>query len=205
MANDYAFVEDVKNALPDVTFDTDHELILQRLVTASSRQIDAYLKRQPGAFYVTADETRYYTGSGCTEQWIDELAAAPTSVSVAETGSTTYTLWAATDYILWPYNALLEGVPYLRMDLDTFNGTQSLWYSYAKSIKVVGKFGFSVVTPPEILEATVIQAMRLFKRGQQAFADVGAIMDLGQLRYVKAIDPDVAMILSNPKFQRLTL
>ena len=43
--------------------------------------------------------------------------------------------------------------------------------------------------------ATIIQASRWFKRGQQAFQDTGAVVELGQLRYTQKLDPDVAALL----------
>lgn len=204
--SDYCHLSDVKLQLPDVTWGDDYDAILSTLVERASRAIDAHLKREPSAFAVSADSTRYFTGSGDAELWIGEMAAAPTSVAVAEAGVlTTYTAWAATDYICWPYNALLEGKPYLRLDIDSINGSKSEWCEYPKAIKIVGKFGFSTSAPAEIVEATIIQTVRWFKRGQQAFLDTGAIVELGQLKYTKKLDPDVETLLSLAKFQRLTI
>lgn len=206
MTNSYCLVADVLDATPDVEWGTTYELILDALITRASRAIDGYLKRKPGAFYVTADETRYYQGTGRVEQWIDELAAAPTSVAVAESGVlTSYTAWSATDYLLWPYNAIVDGRPYIRLDVDVVNGTKSCWYKYPKSVKVIGKFGFSTVVPDEVAQATIIQCVRWFKRGQQAFQDTGATVDLGFFRFARRLDQDVEAILSEAKFQRVTV
>ena len=54
-------------------------------------------------------------------------------------------------------------------------------------------------------EAAKIQAARLFKRGQQAFADAGASVELGRLLYVKRLDPDVEAILMGAGLRRLTV
>lgn len=54
-------------------------------------------------------------------------------------------------------------------------------------------------------EATAIQVVRLFKRSQQAFADAGASAELGQLMYVKRLDPDVEAILMAGGLRRLTV
>jgi len=192
--------------MPDVSMGETYDALLDWLATRASRLIDGYFKRKPGAFAVDTDETRYFDGSGCGEQWIDELAAAPTSVSVAEKGDiTSYTAWASTDYMLWPYNALLEGMPYLRLDLDRLYGTKTTWYSYPKGVKVVGKFGFSTAAPDELVQAATIQVIRWFKRGQQGFKDVGAIESLGSLAYVKELDADVKQILDLAKYQRMTI
>ena len=42
---------------------------------------------------------------------------------------------------------------------------------------------------------TRIQAVRWFKRAQQAFADVSAAMELGQLTYAQELDPDIRSML----------
>ena len=202
----YCNLAEVQAAMPDVNMGSSYDAILDALCLRASRLIDGYFGRKPGAFSADTDETRYYTGSGCAEQWIDELAAAPTSVSIAETGSVTvYTALVATDYYLWPDNAALDGIPYMRLDLDRLNGTRVYWPQFRKSVKVVGKFGFSTTPPDEIRQAAIIQVAKWFKRGQQAFADTGAIVELGQLRYTQKLDPDVEQILSEPKLQRLTV
>jgi hypothetical protein len=54
-------------------------------------------------------------------------------------------------------------------------------------------------------EAAVVQTSRLFKRGQQAFADAGANAELGQLIYVKRLDPDVEAILMAGGLRRLSV
>lgn len=53
--------------------------------------------------------------------------------------------------------------------------------------------------------ATLIQAARLFKRGQQAFADLGASPDLGGLMYQKGIDPEAQAILWQAGLRRLSV
>lgn len=197
MANAYATVDEVKAALPDVSWGTAYDALLAELVQRASRAIDRFTQRHPGAYYVTADETRYFDGSGTRELWIDELAAAPTEVAVDEAGDGTYTVWAPTDYIPWPYNAPALGQPYLRLDVDQLNGTKSIWYRFPRSVRVTGKFGYSTAPPDDVKQATIIQAVRWFKRGQQAFQDVGAITELGQLRYLQALDPDVKALIEH--------
>lgn len=206
MANDYCTADELKQMMPDVTWTPGYDELLAVLATRASRLIDAHLKRAPGAFYVNTDATYYLDGSGSPQLWIPELATAPTSVSVAESGITTsYTAWSTTDYLLWPYNAIAEGRPFLRIDTDLLNGSKTVWYKFPRAVKIVGKLGFSATVPDEIKQAAIIQAVRLFKRGQQAFQDTGAIVELGQLKYTQKLDPDVAVILEAPKYQRLVI
>lgn len=202
--NDYCTAAEIKAAMPDVTWGSTYDTILGLFATRGSRAIDRYTNRKPGAFYVSADVTRYFDGSGGTELWIGELAAAPTTVQVAETGVlTTLTTWASTDYLLHPYNALDDGEPYRRLDIDVANGTKTCWYAFPKAVKIVGKFGYSATVPDDVKQAAIIQAVRWFKRGQQAFSDTGAIVELGQLTYTKALDPDVALLIDHLRLQAI--
>lgn len=195
-ANAYCTAAEVKAVMPDsfTTTDTDYDTLLGTLASRASRAIDRFCKRDSGAFYADTDETRYFDGSGTDELLIDELAAAPTSLSVAEDGIN-YTDWTTEDYILWPYNR----TPYTRILVDMMNGAKSIFPKFPRAVKIVGKFGYSVAVPEEIKQATIIQAIRWFKRGQQAYQDTGAIVELGQLKYTQAVDPDVAMMIEHFK------
>ncbi len=199
MTNNYCTDVEIKQVMPDSGLASSYDALLNALAERASREIDRLTGRAPGAYKATTDETRYVDGSGEAQQWIGELAAAPTTVKVAEGGIVdaadgtggTYTTWAASDYLLWPSNALAEGGPILRLDINRMISGKAWWAPYPKAVKITGKFGYSSEPPPDVVEATIVLAVRWFKRGQQGFADTGAIAELRQLRYVKALDPDV--------------
>jgi hypothetical protein len=196
--NNYCTAAEVKAAMPDVTWGSTYDTALGVLIAEVARAFDRLTNRKPGAYYVDTDVTQYFTGSGTDKLWIGELAAAPTSVAVAESGdikTPTLTTWAATDYICWPYNALDEGHPYLRLDIDTLNGNKSIWYTYPKCIKIVGKFGYSAAVLPDVRRACIAMCVRALKRAQQAFQDTGAVVELGQLTYTQELDPEIALIV----------
>lgn len=208
--SDYLTVDELKSRFPSNNFGDTQDAVLAAAIKTASRQIDTLLSRKPGAFAVSADTIRYFRGSGTSQLWIDELAALPTAVAVAESGQVdnasgsggTYTAWTANDYVCWPENALDEGMPFHRLDILLFNGltTKSMWYGYPRAVKITGRWGFSTSVPEEIKTATEIQAVRLWKRMQQGYSDVGAITELKQLRYVKDVDPMVSAILNTSKF-----
>lgn len=201
MANVYCEIEDIKGVMPDVPFDSSHDAAIQTAIEDASRAIDHFCGREAGAFFADADSIRYFDGNGDIDLWIGEFTSI-TTLQVAETGVLTdLTTWAATDYLLWPYNAAAEGRPYVRLIVDRRNGSKSYWPPYLRAVKITGKFGFSQIVPPEIRRATIIQAVRYYKRGAQAYSDVGAIIDLGQLRYVKKLDNDVATIVGKPPYK----
>lgn len=204
MAADYITADDIKQALPDGSWGSDYDVELARLATTASRAIDRFTGREDGAYAVSADTTRYFTPPrrSCT-LWVGEMAAAPTSVAMTVTTPLgDYTALVSTDYYPEPANALLEGRPYTRLVLDPYNGTYSEWYAWPKAVKVVGKFGYSTTPPALIVQAAITQAARYFKRAQQAFQDTGAVIELGQLRYVQNLDPDLQAILYGAGFVR---
>jgi len=196
MAADYCTADEVKAAMPDGNWGATYDALIALLAARASRAIDRYTKREPGAYAVAADSTRYFTSEGDTSLYIGELAAAPTTVSIAEAGDITdLTALVATDYILEPYNALAEGIPYNFIKLDVLNGDWAYWPGFQKSIVIVGKFGYAAAAPDDVKQCAIIQCARWFKRGQQGFVDTGAILELGQLTYTRALDPDVSMMI----------
>lgn len=208
MANDYCTLADVQAAVPDsgLSSSSDYDSLITSLITRASRLIDKQARRQPGAFAVSGsasdNETRYYTGSGCDEQWVDEMAGAPSYVGISSGGgvqSSDYDTVSSTDYFLYPDNAALDYEPYRRIDLDTLNGAFSAFYAFRRSVKVTAPFGYATTdnTPEDIHQAAIITAMRWFKRGQQGYQDTGVIPELGQMMYTKALDPDVVETLAH--------
>lgn len=212
MPNDYCATTDVWEALPDAnpSSDTSYDAFIANLITRASRLIDKETHREPGAYAQSATdtETRFYMGSGGSQQWIDEIVAAPSLVAVAQGGGiadSDYTTYSSSDFFLWPYNADDFGKPWRRIDLDTINGAYQSFYSYPKSVKITAPFGYSDTdnTPPEIVEATIIQVARWFGRARQGYQDTGAIAELGQLTYTKRLDPEVQEIVDH--FRRVTI
>ena len=201
---DYITTNELKTALPDGSVATTYDTFLNYLVTTVSRCIDRFTKRHNDAFAVASATTRYFTGNGERVLDVDEMAAAPTAVAVAEAGDIDdasgtggdYTTWASSDYLLWPYNAPDLDLPYSALEIDVLNGTKWVWYRYPKAVKITAKWGYSEAAPEAIKHACIIQAARWFKRGQQAYMDDSAYTDFGVIT-IKQLDPDVANILQH--------
>ena len=209
--NDYCTATEIKAAAPGTTWSSTYDTLLGTLATRASRVVDRDTGRQPGYFYVSTDVTRYFDGSGTRELKIGELAAAPTSVSVAETGIVdnaagtggTYTVWTTDDYVLWPYTSDSGYEPYTRLIIASeTETTKAVWYAFKRAVKIVGKFGWAAAIPDDIKQATIIEAMRMYKRGMQGYEDAGAIQELGQLRMVKAKDPEYMSLIA--PYMRIT-
>lgn len=195
----YVDTDAVKAAMPDVTWGGKYDALLKELTEAASRKIDEAVGFPPGSYRVEVDEIRYFEGSGQASQWIDEIATTPTEVAMDLIGDqVSYTVISASDYEMWPKNAVQLGQPFYRMDMRLLsNPTYYHWYAYPNSIRVTGKWGWSTTVPPHVAQVTKIQVIRWFKRAQQAYEDAGAITQLGQLRYVKGIDPDLEVFLKH--------
>jgi hypothetical protein len=58
---------------------------------------------------------------------------------------------------------------------------------------------------PIVVQATVTQAARTFKRGLAGFEDASANVELGQVMYVKRLDPDVQVMLYDAGLRRVTI
>lgn len=198
--NNYCTMEEVANhLLEDGLIDAgDYERIVEDLIGRASRLIDAWFGKFEGYWMAeTTPIVRLYDGNGAIEFFPDHMAVAPTVVEVAESGDLTdFTVWAATDYILYPLNASAEVRPFRSLLIDRLFGTKFQWYRYPSSVRITAQWGWGVATPLPIAEACIVQVARWFKRGQQAFQDAGAVTDLTQLRYLKKIDPEVALILN---------
>ena len=205
MANDYATLAQVQAGFPDSTISTTTDTaftgIIGSMITRASRLIDREVGRWPGYFYPTTDAvTRYYDGTGDTEQCIDDCCSL-TSVAVAESGgidSTSYTTWTEdTDFYVSPYNwsANIEPVGELVID---WNSGKPGWYGYRKAVKVVGIFGWSTTLPDDINEACIIQAVRWYMRSKQGYQDASANPEVGRI-YMTKLDPDVVNILHSYK------
>lgn len=78
------------------------------------------------------------------------------------------------------------------------NGTTGA--THAKSTAIY------IYRPPEIVVyASLVEAVRMWTEGRQGFADTGGIIELGQLRYTKGIDPRIEKMLYDAGLRRVTI
>ena len=207
---DYCSVTDIKNDMPEsgLSSTTDYDAALTAMITDASRLIDNEVGRWPNYFLPSSDpETRYYDGSDweavirfawrSLQMRIDDCAGV-TEFAVSEGGglaSSDYTVWAAGDYLVHPYNYSALNIPIHWIEIDFINGSQRTFWGYPMGVRVKGYFGHGLTVPSPVARATKIQVIRWFMRGKQAFADSGANQITGQMTYVKKLDPDVAELI----------
>jgi hypothetical protein len=191
ITNGYCTLADLKAALR--VQDSIDDSLLELAIESASREIDGYTER---VFYSTSG-TRIYAPNNVYLVQTDDIISV-TSVKTSTDGLTFDTTLAATDYQLEPLNNIAGGLvtPFSRLRAVG----DYLWPSYypqtifhlEASVQITGVFGWSAV-PAAIRQATVILAMRLFKRLD---APLGMISnDLGSMR-VGRFDPDVEALVA---------
>jgi hypothetical protein len=190
-SHSYATLTLLKDAL-GITDTARDDLLNQALVTAS-RSADAHTGRR---FYAdTSASTRTWPARGRVARdadgellLVDDIAS--TTDLVVETGDgTTWT--AASGYWTDPDNALALGRPITGIRLNT---------EARGRVRVTARWGWPAV-PDQVVQATLMQAARLFKRKDSPEGVMGSA-EWGPIR-VSRIDPDVKALLASFVLPRL--
>ena len=196
ITNGYATLAQVKEALAIKSATTTHDTVIERIVEAVSRLIDA---RTGKRFYDTT-ETRYFTAE---DAGLLILRTPLLSVSALKTltqnsaGTRTYgDTWSTTDYDLEPDNASLETRPYTRIARNPGG-----LYSFprdARGVEIAGDWGYCTAAnqPPQVLRACIQQCALIFKgpaspKGSRS----GSRNGLGTMAVAKGLDPTVVELL----------
>jgi hypothetical protein len=190
ITNGYCTLAELKAALR--VQDAIDDALLELAIESASREIDGYCERM---FYSTTG-TRVYAPTNVYTLTTDDIVSVTTLKSSSD-GVTYNTTWSTSDYQLEPLNGVAGGLvtPYTRIRA-VGNYLFPAWatgtiYNLEASMQVVGVFGWASV-PTAIRQATVILAMRIFKRLD---APLGMITnDMGSMR-VGRFDPDVEALV----------
>lgn len=194
ITNGYATLPQLKAALGLASSDEADDDALERAVTAASRLIDGYCGRR---FYQPVDgvgdptdTTLYFTASKPTRVRIDD-ATSVTTLEVDRAATDTWSEVDAGDYVLEPRNAPQTSKPYTHIRL-----TAGSLPTCRDGIRVTGQFGWPSV-PAELVEATILQASRLFKRAREAPFGIAQMpsLDGGGMRLSSKLDPDVELLV----------
>lgn len=228
--NNYIVLQDVKDHMPTnevANTNSVWDTLVTNLCQRMSRDFDLFTNRKEGAYFVSADSTRYYNGpgyglfspiygfrtqrlssgyTGAISLPIDEIATAPTSVAMAQTaqiatvgGSGNYTAIPNTDYFMEPQNAADDGRPYTKITLDIVNGTTRVFLPYMRGIQVIGKFGYRTTTPDDVKEAVLLMAIRELRRNQPNYQDVAVILGNGQVLSGEKVDQTIDLTIRSYK------
>lgn len=165
ISNGYCTLAELREKLAFGAANTASNTQLEQIIEAASRWIDRYTNRR---FYGAA-ETRYYTAQEVGELNIDDLTSV-TALKTDDDGDGTFeTTWQASDYILWPLNALLDAKPYTVINTATVSN-HTFPVAQKKAVLVQGVFGYVAGTnsvtscPDPIHDATLLVSERIYKR-----------------------------------------
>lgn len=215
MANDYATVSELKERA-QIAVET-YDSYLQAILDAAAKRIDRFCRRPDGFVADSSASARTYAGSGDPVQWIDECVAI-TQVAVKDAATdTTYTAWTTDDWIAGrgdPSNPDFNHTPYQFLivtpwgDYSYFTSGRYTWprgfppdsdslKRNVPTVQVTARWGYAATVPDDIREATLMLAVRWWKRFQGGMSDTLASGELGSLMYTMRMDPDVAGILTD--------
>jgi hypothetical protein len=200
ISNGYATLNQLKAALRIPTADATDDSMLNMAVESASRLIDAYCGRN---FILAGTATRYFnTENPYVVQIDDARSITQVQTSSSEDGiyDITWNLTAHTgDIQAEPINDYIGGIvwPFTRLRAI---GDYAFPVDRENTVKVTASWGWPTV-PITVQQATVIQALRIFKRLESPLG-VAGIGDLGVMRVSKGLDPDVAQLVEG--YRRFT-
>lgn len=168
--------------------DSARDTLLTRKLNAASLAVNGYTKRPDGFWLAAAATTRVFDLPGQLLDGktvlVDDIGSL-TDLAIATGTSGAFT--AVTGYDTTVGNALAQGraieTIYLPGGWPAWSGQQ---------LQITARWGWPVV-PADVVEATIIEAMRLYKRKDSPEGVIGSA-DWGAIR-MSRVDPDFASLL----------
>lgn len=169
---------------------------IQLALTAASRAVDGFCRRQFGL--VAAPEERRYTPtwSATRRRWVVEVDDFMTTtgmvVNLDLDDDDTFDD-AVTGFTKLPFNAPMKGRPWERLVLpESSNGNLS---GKEGEVAAVVRWGWTTV-PVVPKQATLLQGSRFLIRRDSPYGVTGSPdAGTGELRLLSRVDPDVAVML----------
>lgn len=194
---------------------------LDIIIEAVSGAIDTYLNRPDGLVAAAVASARTFAGQGLPYIRIDDCISI-TTVAVKDSATdTTYTAWAATDWIAFsgdPQDPNFNSLPYTGLmcapggDYATFTSGRfatrggfrptSGISRGAPTVQVTARWGYAATVLPAIKEATLILAARLYKKGLSAHMDVVSAEQFGQAAFRELSANEIKLLLDGSRLFR---
>lgn len=189
LTNAYCTLNELKAALR-ITDSVD-DTLLENCINASARLIDGYANRY---FYNAGTATRIFAAESPTVCQTDDMAGTAITLKTCTTNVGTYDItWTATDYQLEPLNGRSDGQSWVYTRIRAVGSYAFGVLDDQALVQVTAVWGWTAV-PPQITQANILQAARLFKRYDSPLG-VAGFGDFGAVRVSRAIDPDVAQLV----------
>lgn len=192
ITNGYATLTELKAAARIPVSDTVDDALLESAIESASRLIDQHCERR---FFTNGTETRVYAAWDYYWCDIDDVAGTAIAIKTSSGLDQIYDqVWDSTDYQLEPLNRIQSGVAFPSTRIRAV-GDYLFTPTQETTVEVTAVFGFATAVPTQVKQATIIEALRLYKRldSPLGFAGFG---DMGVARVSSRIDPDVAMLVA---------
>jgi len=208
MATQYVDKDDVKANIG--LSGTSQDNNLDRAIDAACRLIDNYCGR---VFYETTTTTvKYFTPYHEDYLLVDDIARTTDLVVQLDTtddGTYDTTLTEGTDFYLLPVNPeinkITDGItyyePYTQIRILTTRSSERFDVNIVKNVKITAYWGYSKIPDP-IVEATLIQAIRLWKRKDSPF-NVFGNEATGVVQLFNRMDPDAKELIKKYRKYKL--
>jgi hypothetical protein len=194
VANEYADLATLKASLNIESADTSRDVLLNRALSSASRSIDKACGRRfwidPAPVARRYNPYRRVVSEENGELLIVDDIGSESGLVVESGSGTSYT--PVTNYETAPDNALLDGRPVTGL-LRPF-GIWTWRYSSTTRIRVTARFGWPAI-PEDIVQATLIQAARFYRRKDSPEGVTGSA-EWGVVRLSRR-DPDVWALIEN--------
>ena len=188
ITNGYCTLAELKSYLDIDTSVTKFDDELEDCINGISRWIDEHCNTR---FYESAtDETKYFTpktGRYCPINFLLSITSLKTD---DDFDGVFESEWASTDYNLVEYN------DYPKFGIETtLYGDFYFSPLLPRSVEVVGKWGYSSTTPPNVKLACKLQSARMFKR-RDSILGIQGTSQFGMVRLMASEDPDILSIIN---------
>jgi hypothetical protein len=191
ITNGYATLAEVKSAAR--ILDAVDDSLLETAIETASRMVDGYCERR---FFTNGTETRTYAPTDYFTLEVDDIATSTITLATSSTLDQTYDVtWSASDFQTHPLNATVSGIAAPITKLRATGTYLFTPYRGEATAQVTAVFGYGTAVPTQIKHATMLLAMRQFKRYDSPTGVIG-FGDFGPVRVGTRLDPDVAMILN---------
>lgn len=174
--------------------DTTDDDALDQVLAAASRTVDAFTHRQFGVTGTGATMHGRARWSRNRARYVIDLAdtLVLTAIAVDTNDDATFISSMATGWKLLPLDAAAEGRPYVEAELLPAAAYRPV---AGADVRCTGTFGWAAV-PAAVVEATLIQAARLWA-GRGAPLGVAGSPEAGnELRLLERLHPDVPVLLA---------
>jgi hypothetical protein len=173
------------------------DAVIERAIESATDTISLYCDRN----FLSTTGTRVFTPDSQQVAYIDDLISV-TSVKTSSNANSVFDItFAASDYQLSPLNGVQSGVSgWPATAIEAVGDYVFPVFRGRATLQIVGTWGWSSV-PRNVRQATILQAARIFKRGDSPMGVISS-PDFGLIRVGSKVDPDVAQLLEGYRLTR---